>query len=79
MEEIEPTTIERFENASDSELEHIIAKAKSVLSERHARRKSEALTRIREIAKEHGLIVDVRTSRRQRRSKTTPTNSEKAA
>lgn len=70
---------DHFANASDAELESLISRARALLKERDTSRKRDALSRIREIAKEHGLTIDVREKTRKRRSKSDRTSAKTEA
>lgn len=80
MTELEQISTEnQLEDASDDELESLIKQARALLDERDANRKREALLRIRDIAKQHGLIVDVHEKKRKRRSAISASTNAKAA
>lgn len=48
--------------AGDAELRALITQARRLLAERETARRKDALARIRTIAKEHGLALEVRKS-----------------
>lgn len=70
---------DNFANASDAELENLISQARSLLKERDTARKRDALSRIREIAREHGLTIEVRKKTRKHRSKSDRTSAKTEA
>lgn len=69
---IDPGMLDR---ASDDALQELISKAQALLAERESNRKREAIARIKELAKAHGLDVAIepkntKRGKRQRRKDT---------
>lgn len=69
---IDPGTLDR---ASDDALQELISKAQALLTERENNRKREAIAKIKELAKAHGLDVAIepkttKRGKRQRRKET---------
>lgn len=60
------TPAENLDAQSDDDLRDVIAQARSVLAARENKRKKQAVSEIRRIAKEHGLDVTVSKPARKR-------------
>ena len=63
-----------MDTLADDDLHALIAKARSLISTRKTDRRKEALTQIKALAKEHGLVVNV-TKTRSRSRKTKPSEA----
>ena len=71
----EPIDTKALDQASDEALQELIGKAQALLTERENNRKREAIAKIKELAKAHGLDVAIepkntKRGRRQRRKET---------
>ena len=61
-----PMSVDRLDQASDDHLRALIAKAQTLLAAREDTRKREAITRIKALAKAHGLDVAIEPTKRRR-------------
>ena len=59
-------TIDGLESQSDAELRNVIGQARSILGQRKKAKEKEAVSKIRRIAKEHGLDIAVGKPARKR-------------
>ena len=65
----EPIHHPALEEADDTELRALISRAQDLLTARETERKRQAIARIKEIAKAHGLDVAIETGKRARNTK----------
>ena len=69
LETVERVNHAALEHADDTELHALISRAQELLTARETERKREAIARIKEIAKAHGLDVAIETGKRRRNNK----------
>lgn len=68
-ETLEPILHAVLEDADDTELMSLVTRAQALLKSRETERKRDAIARIKEIAKSHGLDVAIETGKRLRNNK----------